>query len=457
MIMMLIGLTACDDSDDSKKDTDDKYAYIQFYNTSKNAPSVYMKVGEKLSSGVAYGKTSELYKYDPDSYEVKLSWKEDKETYKDIYDKKLSLKKRKIQLLVISGDIDSPKTSTFEISSDKLDKEKKKFELKFLNMHAHEGGIDVHISKDSESFNEADMIENYSFEEFSDNKSYDLGSYKIYLTSAGKKEVLFESDAISFKYTSRIVVAIRQNIGPGESPFTIDLISKSSTKTYNDKTAGSEYRVFNAISEHKLLPLYKGEFDLHLSTIDDSPEISALTERKFSTSKKLKFGDYNMDLTPVGKTDVISKNHLLSLTPNSDKTVFFYLHVKIDDDDETKVYVNHTVIDNDNSTSLYSHQMKILNFIDDDEITAIKVYFVKSNETIKDAQKVNAVRAKPALVTLLNNTYEINVIAQKDNSDIILAKQTLTLDKKSANMFLVLTENEKSTTGYELVLSKQND
>jgi len=181
-----------------------------------------------------------------------------------------------------------------------------------------------------------------------------------------------------------------------------------------------------------------------------------------------------MSLVTSNYQSPLISNHLLPLNENTDKTIFFYLLEEavdedgdgdIDEDgdghiDAIEVTVNSLVVDNNHSESIYSHQMKVINLIDQDEIiddfSSIKVYFVRSDEVIETAdQSLTAIFANPSAVELLNNTYTVYIIGKLDSSELIIASTVLTLDEESKDQFIILEKDTDSATGYRMVFANQ--
>jgi len=124
--------------------------------------------------------------------------------------------------------------------------------------------------------------------------------------------------------------------------------------------------------------------------------------------------------------------------------------------------MNSLIVDNNQSDSIYSHQMKVVNLIDQDEIiddfTNIKVYFVRSDEIIETAEQyITATFAKPSAVELLNNTYTVYVIGRLDSSDLILSSSELILNEDSKDQFVILEKNLNSATGYKMSFANQSN
>jgi len=310
----------------------------------------------------------------------------------------------------------------------------------------------------------------------SDNQKVAIDDYIFYLTLSGSDDVLFTSQSIAFPYASEYIMVIRKNTGVGSSPFILDLVSTSAINQYSDTNSAASYRIYNGIVEHELLTGYEGPVDFHLNAIDDSPEVTTLNYGQFSQSNILDSGDYSMSLVSSSSQSPILSNHLLALSENTDKTVLFYLlEEAVDEDgdgdidenddgyiDEKTITINSLVVDNSQSDNIYSHQMKVINLIDQDEIiddfTNIKVYFVKSDEIIATAeQSLTAIFAKPSSVELVNNTYQVFTIGQLDSSEIILSSSELILDETSKDQFIILEKSDNSATGYNMKFVNQSD
>jgi hypothetical protein len=472
------------DSDDS--DT----GYIQVYNVSANAPGIHLTVDknddddfeEKTHSAVLFTKVSSRLTYETDTYDIGLAWQNEYDNQYDletIYENQLKVSSDTVEFIVISNDITEPNVLIYDIpvrDDDELDSDNddEVFNVRVLNMHTWSEGVDIYYSEHDETFNEAKLLSQTTYTEMTDNQKIAQSDYIFYLTSTGSTEVLFTSQGIAFPFASEYTLVIRENTGVGSSPFTLDKISTTSIVEYLDTDAEASYRVYNGIIEHDLLPTYEKSFDFHINSIDDTPEISELAFGNFSPSILVNSGDYSMSLLTSNDQSPIISNHLLPLNENTDKTIFFYLLEEavdedgdgdIDEDgdghiDEIEATVNSLIVDNSHSESIYSHQMNVVNLIDQDEIiddfSNIKVYFVRSDEVIETAdQSLTATFANPSSVVLLNNTYTVYVIGKLDSSELILSSTELTLNEESKDQFIILEKSLDSATGYKMTFAKQ--
>ncbi len=484
-MVMPLSLFGCGGSDD-----DSGTGYIQLYNLSSNAPGIYLTVDkyddddfdETTHSAVTFTQISSRFTYDTDTYDIELAWQNEYNNQSDleiVYENELTVTSDTVEFIVIAEDIKAPNVLFYDIpvrDDDEVDDDNddEVFNIRVLNMHTLSEGVDFYYSEADETFNEAVLLNQTTYTVMADNQKLNQDDYIFYLTSSGSDEVLYTSQDISFPYASEYIIVIRENQGVGTSPFVIDQVSTSTTVEYPDTNAEASYQVYNGIVEHELLPEYEQTVDFHVNGIDETPEVSSLGFREFSQSMVTDSGDYSMSLVTPQEQSIILNNHLLALNENTDKTIFFYLlEEAVDEDgdgdvdedgdghiDETEITINSLLVDNNQSESIYSHQMKVVNLIDQDEIiddfSSVKVYFVRNDEIIETAeQSLTAAFATPSSVNLLNNTYNIYVIGRLDSSDIILSSTEITLTEDSKDQFIILEKDSDSDTGYRVTLSPQ--
>ncbi|WOH37050.1 hypothetical protein RI844_17025 [Thalassotalea fonticola] len=484
--IFLFTITGCESDDDS----DDTLGSVRLYNASANAPEIFLTVDENIDeydddeaddfektfSSIELGESTGNFELEAKEYYVELAWQDDDSSYRDdlevIYQTEHKITKDNIHLIVIAEDIQSPTVLSYDIAEidDDDDADDELFNLSLLNMHPWSDGIDIYLSKSDESFNQAKLLGEYNYTELSDNQKLEIDEYVFYITSAGSEEVLYQSSEIDYQYTNQYVMVIRENPGVGDSPFVIDRVSSSNVELYQHEGDSAQFRTFNAIVNHDLLPNYQGEFALSLNSVDDSIEISATEFGEFSNSVGTAEGDYSADLSIPDTGEIILQNHLITLAENTDKTIFFYLEeddVDLDGDgdvdedgdgyvDEVEITVKSLVVDNSTSASIYNHEIKIINFVDNDDFNAVGFYFVRSDELIETASLYqNVSYSSPAAITLVNNTYSIYAVAQDGSSDVILVSTQLTLDENSEAMFLILEENIDAPSGYNVKFANQ--
>lgn len=481
LIIAILSLTGCGGSD-SKEEKQSKNGYVKFYNASKNSPAIFLTVDEDLNSSksdeveitfrsVEYSQTIDNYEIKPNDYFYELAWQDkdssERDSLKIVHEGSVNVKEKTMQLVVLSNSIASPKVSLYDIAmlDNTEDKEKNLFNIRVLNMHTSTEGVDVHMSKADETYNEAELVGQYSYTELSNNKKYDQGEYVFYITKPGSSEVLFKSKEVSYKYPAQYVMVLRQSSGADANAYALDKISNASpVQTYVDTDAVAKFRAYNAINTHDLLPNYEGKFDVAIRGVYENADISALEQGQLSNMLTLGNGDYSIDITASDNTEPLLRNHLLSLSENTHKTFFFYLNEKqIDEDkdgviDNVEVNVNSLDVNNSTRESIYDHTISMVNLVDDDEFSEIKFYFVRSNETIATTSLNKVVKyAKSESIQLRNNTYQVFALADVEGSRVILSSFELVLGENSNEMFMVAEVDESSVSGYRINMMEQSN
>ncbi len=479
----LLALTGCGGSDSE----DDATGYVNFYNASKNAPAIFLTIDEDLTDedddhieltfdGVEYTRSLTNYEINTENYAIELAWQDDDSNDRDdleiVYEGEINVSKDKIQFIVASESIDAPMVNIYNIEKidDEDDSDDDLFNMRILNIHADSAPVDVYMSNDDETFNEAQLIGSYSYTELSDNTKYDQEDYVFYITEAGSTEVLYQSNSIAFSYPSQYVMVVRENNGAGTSPYAIDKVSNSSTQEFLDAEAEAKFSVYNGIKHHELLSGYDGTLDIFINGVDEEADVEGLALGAYSESIILDKGDYSLDVLTNDNSTSLLSNHLFSLTENANKTVFFYVNEEnVDHDgdgdvdengdglvDEVEIKVNSLVVDNSTRESIYDHNMSLVNLVDSDDFNYVRLYFVRSDETISTAYNNKFVTyAEPVSINLLNNTYQVYVIADVDSSDIVLSSFELVLDEESTDQFVVIENDENSVTGYSVKMIEQ--
>ncbi|ASP47677.1 DUF4397 domain-containing protein [Cognaticolwellia beringensis] len=487
IISLALALAACGGSSDSSN-----VGYVKFYNSSKNAPDIILTLDQDLASdddddadnfevtfnGVAYTEALSVFEIDTDSYFYEMGWQDEDSSDRDdlevIAEGQIKVTKDTIQLLVLTDDITAPQVDTYSIDvlDDDEDEDNDLFNLRVLNLHPDSAGVDFYMSESDETFNEATLVGQFNYRQLSENQKFDQDEYIFYITKSGTQEVLFTSDDIDYAYPAQYVMIVRENTGSGTSPYAMDRMSNSSITEYLDTDSEAQFRAYNAIREHALIPNYTGTLDIYINGVDDEAEISALEIGSFSETKIQNKGDYSLDLLIPGSTERLLSNHLLSLAENTNKTVFFYLNeedVDLDGDgnvdenndgivDEIEITIKSLVVANSTRESIYDHQITMIDLVDSEDFNFVKFYFVRSDETIETAlYSRSAVYTQPESIYLQNNTYQVFAIAEVDSSEVILSSFQLTLDEDSDELFLIVEADDDSPTGYRIEMIKQTE
>ena len=480
-------LAGCGGSDDSND-----VGYVKFYNSAKNAPEILLTLDQDLQSddddddnnlevtfnGIEYTKALSNYEVEPNTYFYEMAWQDEDSSDRDdlevVAEGQIIATKDSIQLLVLTDDITSAQVETYSIAvlDDDEDDDNDLFNLRVLNLHPASAGVDVYMSESDETFNEATLVGQYNYKQLSDNQKFAQDEYIFYITPSGSEEVLFTSNDIDYAYPAQYVMIVRENTGSGNSPYALDRMSNSSITEYLDRDSEAQFRAYNAITEHDLIPNYTGTLDIYVNGVDDEAEITALERGSYSATIIQDKGDYSLDLLIPSTAESLLSNHLLGLAENTNKTVFFYLNeedVDLDGDgdvdenndgivDEIKVTIHSLVVNNSTRESIYDHQITMINLVDSDDFNLVKFYFVRSDETIETAlYNRSAVYTQPESLYLQNNTYQVFAIAEVDSSEIILASFAMVLDEASDELFLIVEADASQPTGYRIEMIKQTD
>lgn len=475
---VVASVSACNSSGD---DDDSNQGYIKFYNASKNAPEIYLTIDEDLEtseddeteitfSSVGYAEALGTYEIELNDYFFELAWQDGDSSVRSelemIYQSELAIEKNSLKLVVLNDDVTAPDVIVYDIPviDEDDDDTYSLFNFNVLNISTNNNVIDVYMSESDETYNEAQLLGSYDNKEISDNHKFNQGSYIFYITYAGSDEVIYQSDAVDYYYSAQYIMVIRENTGVGSSPFIIDKVSNSSRVEYIDYNAEARFRVYNAIRMNDLLPEYHGEVTVHVNDIDDSPEIGLLTSSQLSDALDVDSGDYSLSLLTSDTDTALVSHHLLSLSENANKTVFFYADEEnvdedgdgnVDEDgdgivDEKEVTIHSLVIDSSDNTSIYGHEITAVNLADNEDFNLVNIYFVRSDETIDSAFYHRAFSfADHETLYLNNNTYQVYVVAQENSSNIILDSFELILDEDSTDQFIVIENNQTSGTGYK--------
>ncbi|PKI16405.1 DUF4397 domain-containing protein [Colwellia sp. 12G3] len=482
--LLLFILLGCESSDDSSGE-----GYIKLYNLSKDSPSIYLTVDENLTennddddhfeqtySAIAYGNAHSNISLTSQDYYYQLAWQDDDSSDTDdlsvIYENSLTLAEETIHMIVLSDSVLAPQVMVHSIPviDDEDDTTDDLFNLRVLNMHSDQQPIDFYLSKENESFNEAVLVGQYSYQQLSDNQKLDQDDYIFYITMAGSDEVLFRSTSIPFAYSSQNIMVVKENNGAGTSPYLLDKMSDSAVIEYVDAEAEAQFSAYNAVANHEQLSNYQEVFSLHINGVGDNPAIASLAYGEVSNAITIASGDYSVDLTDTEENTPLLSNHLLSLVENTNKTLFFYAeqeYVDTDNDgnidengdgiiDEIEVNLFSLMVENSLLTSIYEHEVEIVNLIQSDDFSQVAVYFVRQDETIESSIYNREISYKnTSSLFLKNNSYQVFVVAKDNGSSIILNSFELILNEESNEQYLILETSKNSPTGYKTTMFPQ--
>jgi len=478
--MSMLALAACSGSSD-----DSDAGYIKFYNASYDSPSIFMTLDEDLDdddddefeqtfSAIAYAKAGSRISLDPQDYYIELAWQDEESSVRSdleiVYEDQIDVKSDVTHWVVLSDSIRTPTVNIFDIPNfdedqQEEDSEDDIFNLRLVNLHPSISDIDVYLSESDETFNEAVLLSSLQAKSLSENFRIDEDQYKVYITLSGSADVLFTSDEINYAFGGQYLIAIRDNQGVGGSPFVVDNISNSSITQYDALESTANVSVFNGLNNNDLVTGYDAKIDVTISGVTAIPNIDALDYGEFSDAFEVDSGDYRFSVSNDTNGEVFLQNRILSLPQNTNRTLFLYwTEEEVDDDndgnvdenddgivDEIRPVISSLVVNNSDRSRLYDKELTLLNLVNSDDFSVVSFYFVKSDEIIETAENSrNLIQGNSSSIVLLNNTYQIFVVATIDNNDIILDELTLTLNEDSKDQFLILEHSDINSSGFAL-------
>lgn len=484
LCLMTFALTGCG----SGGSDDDKTGYIKFYNASANAPGIFLTVDENLDeddddeievtyNSVAYTKVSASNALDKGTYFIELAWQDEESSARSdleiIYEDSIKITKDKIQFIALTGDVREPEILQFSIDvvDDDGDDDDDLFNIRLLNIHPDYQNVDIYMSKDNETFNEAVLIATSNYQTLSDNIKVEQDQYIYYITLAGSSEVIYTSVDQTYSAVSQYVIVLRENTGVGSSPFTIDSIGVNGVTELEDVDSEAEFSFYNGITLDDYLPDYYGNVNIEIK-LDGESEVkfNQVGLGEFTDSTTTSNGDYEFYVRNSNTNGLFVNNALLSLEENADSTLFLYgKRDPIDDDEDGDVDENSDgivdgyetkiktlTVTKSTSSSIYSHGIKLVNLADSEDFSRVTFYFVLSDEIIATADnKLSVLQENSASLSLLNNTYSVYAVATIDGTEIKLASFQLILNEDSKEQYLIFETEPSASSGFKMTLVNQ--
>ena len=134
---------------------------------------------ESTYTAIAYGNANSNISLTSQDYFYQLAWQDDDSAATDdlsvIYENSLAITADTIHMIVLSDSILSPQVMVHSIPviDDEDDATNDLFNLSVLNMHSNQQAVDFYFSKENESFNEAVLVGQYSYQQLSDSQKLD--------------------------------------------------------------------------------------------------------------------------------------------------------------------------------------------------------------------------------------------------------------------------------------------
>lgn len=437
-------LTGCGGSS-SDESTTYPTAYVQLYNASANSASTSLSMG--LSSATSldndigsagYADTSPLASIDAGEYKLELSYLNTAGSEVTVLSDKTNLEKGKKTLLLLNGDYASPNLMNLTFQrDDTLDSQ---FKLIWVNLINDGKSYDLYLGDAEKTFADATFVGTTTYKSVLEAKTYALDSYVLYLTSAGSKNIVFQSNSNAFAYETEHVLVSRPAIGPAKNKLAIDIIGNTTAVvTLEDVNANAQFRVYNSIDS-------VNPANIHLGNLSDKPRFSNLVADTMSPYLETVAGDYRVSLTD-SNNNLIMRNGLVTLEQGSVKSIVFY---KDANDAAAAITLTDSKL-----PQVFDFNFNVVNVIPN--FDQISVYFVKPGQTMDSSTLyINTLNyASQSPVSLPSGEYTMFIVHKDKNNNKILLAQTeqLTL-QTGANYLLVAEPDYYADSGYKLSLVK---
>lgn len=430
-LTLALGVSACGSDDD------DAMGHLQLYNGSSNAPQVYLELDETLYGSAEFSQATYTSDVETGSYPAQLMWYDTYGQSQVVWEDDLNISSDQYTWVALVGDLEDAQVQQYQFA---LESPEEGFDTRIFNLDT-ELSLDVYYSAAHESFEDAQMLQSVAPLEMTDTHNLDLGDYKFYLTQSGEQTPIMESQGITFAYNNQYKLVIRDNLGAGAAPYSMDIVSLHYTTELVDTNNTAQVRVFNG---------YQDIDNINWQVVGSTgeSELTALSHGHFSAPIELEYGDYSMKSWNADSGELLSENHLLSLAANEHQSVFYYRQFE-EDEDSGEITEYYRVLTSKDmvSDSLYSHQLQIANL--SHSYTSIRVHLVRADETIDNATyKVLGLGNAMGLLTLPNDSYQAMVTYVEDGQTLLLGSLDLGDLSEQSTSYLVV---EETADGIELL------
>lgn len=423
-------ITACS-SDDSEGDYPE--SYFQFVNVQPNTGTVYGYLDDDYIDAASYGDASSMIATDDGSYTFELKYYNSNSELESLITDTVQLSNNDKSMIFLQGDYDSPTLLQYQYQREDLEDE---FRITTVKLLDDDSSVSLHLAKSIQDITDAVLVSAVEYQSFNRSELFEEDEYTLYLIDDNSGEVIFYSNDTELDISTDYVAAIIENTGPSDSPYSIALISNSSTVVnIVDATPVGQIRVYNSLNEHP---------DTSLSLSDNVPnEFAQLSADTVTDFVQLDSQDYEIKLTDNLTDQVIVDEQLLSLNSNDVGTLLFYQN----EDTKRALFVEETL-----QNSEVEFEISIVNLYPD--LESVDVYFVYGNETI-DTTKFSSEFidfTEAQTITILDDEYKVYVVYKDDTdeSQILARIEALQLNE-AGNYMLVIEPDEQDEIKVNLV------
>lgn len=444
LVCSTLWLTGCGGSSSSDESATYPTSYLQFYNGSANSATTSLVANKADSTtdlaigSAGFADATPLQSMDAGNYSLELTYTSTSGSVTTVMTDKTELKNSQKTLLLMTGSYSSPELINLTFArDDTLDDQ---FKLILVNLINNGKTYDLYLGDSEKTFTEAVLVGSAGYKSITQAKTYDVDTYKLYLTEGGAKTVLFESDPIVLNYLTEYVMVARAAVGPGQGKYAIDIVvNTTSVSTLEDVNSNAQFRVYNSIDS-------VNPANIHLGELSASPIFSGLPADTLSPYLETVAGDYRVSLSDQNNA-LIMRNGLVTLNQGAVKTVVFYR-------DAAEKAAAITLTDS-KLPQVFDFNFNAVNVIPG--FDQVSIYFVKPGQTMETTgYYISTLNyASQSAVSLPVGEYTMYVVHKDANNNKILLAQTELMKLTAGSNYLLVAEPDYyANSGYKLSLVK---
>jgi hypothetical protein len=436
-ITSLFVLTACGSSSSEGNDTYPS-SYLQFYNGSSNSATTTITLTdsdelETTLGTAAFGDATSLTTVATESYDLAFTYTDNSGDVQTVLEDQVSMLTSQKTVLFMVDNYEAPQVLNLSfLRDDELDDQ---FKIYFANLLAENKSMDLYISSSTEDFDDADFVATVGQHAFSQAITFDTGSYILYLTDSGSKDVVLQSPVYAFSYETEYILALRDNAGPLKRKIALDVIGNTTTVyPLEDVNSNAQFRVYNSLNDLDPAQIYAG----------GTPVFTDVSADTLTSYVEIPHGDYRVTLTANEGSSQIP-NGLLTLNQGQSKSLVFYRDEK---DQPTVLAVTDSA-----TPQVYDFVFNVVNVVPD--FDNVSIYFVPPGKTMETtAYYISSINdATSASITLPLDSYTILLVRKDLNNNKTLLAQTDEIEFIQGSSYLLVAEKDPDTeTGYKISL-----
>lgn len=439
-VTSLVLLSACGGSSSEGNETYPS-SYLQFYNGSSNSATTTLTLTnsaetETTLGSAAFGDSTALTTVDTETYDVALTYTDNSGDVQTVLEDQVSLQTSEKTILFMVDNYEAPKVLNLSfLRDDTLDDQ---FKVYFANLLAENKSMDLYISSSTEDFDAADFVATVGQHAFSEAVTFETGSYILYLTDTGSKDVVLQSPVYAFGYETEYVLALRDNAGPLKRKIALDVIGNT-TSVYplEDVNSNAQFRVYNSLNDLDPAQIFAG-------STSGTPVFNNVAADSLTPYVEITHGDYRVTLMANEGASQIP-NGLLTLNQGESKSLVFY---RDENDQPTVMSVTDSA-----TPQVYDFVFNVVNVVPD--FDNVSIYFVPPGKTMETTSYyISSINdATSASITLPLDSYTVLLVRKDLNNNKTLLAQTDLIEFIQGSSYLLVAEKDTDTeTGYKISL-----